>query len=135
MVLPPTWMIAGWKGRGCSVERIKGRVMVRCAVRLLIDLSMHARYLRYSHASAKRVVCPQGGISSGNPVYFQVCTKDGYANDSKNRCSGQIFLGPAKFPIQFRSVQDGIYALGEAHMRSTPSLTSFDQCCLRSHHV
>ena len=27
--------------------------------------------------------------------------------------------------VQFSSVQDGIYALGKAHMRSTPSLRSF----------
>ena len=27
--------------------------------------------------------------------------------------------------VQFCSVQDGIYALGKAHMRSTPSLRSF----------
>ena len=26
--------------------------------------------------------------------------------------------------VQFSSVQDGIYALGKAHMRSTPSLRS-----------
>ena len=27
--------------------------------------------------------------------------------------------------VQFSSVQDGIYALGKAHMHSTPSLKSF----------
>ena len=27
--------------------------------------------------------------------------------------------------VQFSSVQDGIYALGKAHIRSTPSLRSF----------
>ena len=27
--------------------------------------------------------------------------------------------------VQFSTVQDGIYALGKAHMRSTPSLRSF----------
>ena len=27
--------------------------------------------------------------------------------------------------VQFSSVQDGIYALGKAHLRSTPSLRSF----------
>ena len=30
-----------------------------------------------------------------------------------------------KFLVVFSSVQDGIYALGKAHMRSTPSLRSF----------
>ena len=28
-------------------------------------------------------------------------------------------------PVEFSSVKDGSYALGKAHMRSTPSLRSF----------
>ena len=31
--------------------------------------------------------------------------------------------------VQFSSVQDGIYALGKAHVRSTPS-QQLPQCCL-----
>ena len=30
-----------------------------------------------------------------------------------------------RVPVQFNSVQDDIYALGKAHMHSTPSLRSF----------
>ena len=32
--------------------------------------------------------------------------------------------------VQFGLVQDCIYALGKAHIRSTPSLGSFPKCCL-----
>ena len=35
------------------------------------------------------------------------------------------FLTRRSTAVQFSSVQDGIYALGKAHMRSTPSLRSF----------
>ena len=31
--------------------------------------------------------------------------------------------------VQFSQVQDGIYALGKAYMRSIPSIRSFPQCC------
>jgi len=34
--------------------------------------------------------------------------------------------------VQFSSVQDGIYALGKAHMRSTPSLKSFPNVALET---
>ena len=34
--------------------------------------------------------------------------------------------------VQFSSVQDGIYALGKAHMRSTPSLGSFPNVALET---
>ena len=33
---------------------------------------------------------------------------------------------------QFSSVQDGIYALGKAHMRSTPSLSSFPKVAFQT---
>ena len=33
---------------------------------------------------------------------------------------------------QFSSVQDGVYALGKAHMRSTPSLGSFPNVALET---
>ena len=35
-------------------------------------------------------------------------------------------------PVQFSSVQDGFYALGKAHMRSTPSLRSFPNVALET---
>ena len=34
-------------------------------------------------------------------------------------------VGGAQFWFKFSSIQDGIYTLGKAHMRSTPSLRSF----------
>ena len=34
--------------------------------------------------------------------------------------------------VQFSLVQDGIYALGKAHMRSTPSLRSFSNVALET---
>ena len=37
----------------------------------------------------------------------------------------KIGSGLRHFLVQFSSFQDGIYALGKAHMRSTPSLGNF----------
>jgi len=35
-------------------------------------------------------------------------------------------------PVQFSSVQDGIYALGKTHTRSTPSLRSFPNVAFKT---
>ena len=40
-------------------------------------------------------------------------------------CARSHFSQTSQFRVDFSSVQDGIYALGKAHMRSNPSLRSF----------
>ena len=44
---------------------------------------------------------------------------------SINKCQGLRLFSS----VQFTSVQDGIYAFGKAHMRSTPSLKNFSNVC------
>ena len=43
-----------------------------------------------------------------------------------------LILPDVGVSVQFRSVQDGIYALGKVHMRSTLSLRSFPSVVLKT---
>ena len=64
-------------------------------------------------------------IFSDCPIYLLLYVFQAYAKlETVQQCRFQ-FDEIATFRVQFSSVQDGIYALGKAHMRSTPSLSSF----------
>ena len=64
-------------------------------------------------------------IFSDCPIYLLLYVFQVYAKlETVQQCRFQ-FDEIATCKVQFSSVQDGIYALGRAHMRSTPSLRSF----------